>query len=104
MFTPSDVQILSLSATIGNNVEINDWIASTKGRKKGVAVTPDSTYKPDTRKIETVLINVPSENRHVPLNFEIVRYLKYIPNELRPDALCFAEKVGRHLIAEFERG
>lgn len=69
MFTPKDIQILSLSATIGNNEEINDWIASTRNRK-GVAVTPDENYKPNLNKgIETVLINVPSENRHVPLTF-----------------------------------
>ena len=37
------------------------------------------------------------------LTFEIVRYLKYIPNELMPDALCFAEKVGRRLISEYEQ-
>lgn len=71
MFTPKDVQILSLSATIGNNEEINNWIASTKGRK-GLSVTPDERYLPNkSRTKETVLINVPSENRHVPLNFEI---------------------------------
>ncbi len=71
IFTPKDIQILSLSATIENNEEINNWIASTKGRK-GIATTPQGTYLPprSTTK-ETVLINVPSENRHVPLNFEI---------------------------------
>ena len=70
MFTPSNVQLLSLSATIGNNEEINNWMASIKGRK-GIAVTPEGTYRPrfrDTK--DTVLINVPSENRHVPLSFE----------------------------------
>ena len=66
MFTPPMVQILSLSATIGNNEEINDWIASTKGRK-GINGMP--FRKSDSK--ETVLINVPSENRHVPLHFEV---------------------------------
>ncbi|MBQ4114513.1 DEAD/DEAH box helicase [bacterium] len=71
MFTPKDIQILSLSATIGNNEEINDWIASTRNRK-GIAVTPDRNYKPNLNKAtETVLINVPSENRHVPLTFHL---------------------------------
>lgn len=71
IFTPKNVQILSLSATIQNNEEINNWIASTRGRK-GISVTPDNNYIAPHGKIkETVLINVPSENRHVPLNFEI---------------------------------
>lgn len=71
IFTPKNIQILSLSATIENNEEINDWIASTKGRK-GIATTPEGTYLPPRSAAkETVLINVPSENRHVPLNFEI---------------------------------
>lgn len=71
MFTPKDVQMLSLSATIGNNNEINNWIASTKGRK-GVSITPDENYKPNWGgEKETVLINVPTKNRHVPLTFSI---------------------------------
>lgn len=71
MFTPRDVQILSLSATVGNNEEINNWIAATKGRK-GISTTPDRTYSPKNNgKKETVLINVPPENRHVPLSFGI---------------------------------
>ena len=71
MFTPKDVQMLSLSATIGNNNEINTWIASTKGRK-GVSVTPNDNYKPNWGgEKETVLINVPTENRHVPLTFTV---------------------------------
>ena len=36
------------------------------------------------------------------LTFEIVKYLKGIPKELTFDALCFAEKVGRHLISIFD--
>ena len=71
MFTPKNVQILSLSATIGNNKDINSWIASTKG-KEGIAVTPNKTYMPNRTSVkETILINVPPENRHVPLTFEI---------------------------------
>jgi superfamily II RNA helicase len=44
-------QLLSLSATIGNNVEINDWMSNVKG-KLGV------------------LVDVPPEKRHVPLVFQ----------------------------------
>jgi len=35
------------------------------------------------------------------LTFEIVKYLKHVPEELLLDALCFAEKIGRHLISVF---
>lgn len=71
IFTPKNIQILSLSATIENNEEINNWIASTKGRK-GIATTPEGSYLPPRSAAkETILINVPSENRHVPLHFEI---------------------------------
>lgn len=72
MFTPKNVQILSLSATIENNTEVNNWIASVKGHKS-VCVTPKEKYLPNNSiEKETVLINVPSENRHVPLKFEPV--------------------------------
>lgn len=72
MFMPNNVQILSLSATIGNNEEINDWIASVKNRKGVVADMTKSYPLPSQSNVkETVLINVPSENRHVPLNFDI---------------------------------
>jgi sugar phosphate isomerase/epimerase len=33
------------------------------------------------------------------LTFEIIKYLRNIPKELLFDALCFAEKIGRHLIS-----
>ena len=36
------------------------------------------------------------------LTFEIVKYLRNIPKELTFDALCFAEKTGRHLISVFD--
>ncbi len=51
ILTDKNVQTLSLSATIGNNQQINDWMAKTKGKKSN-------------------LIDVPSEKRHVPLVFE----------------------------------
>ena len=38
------------------------------------------------------------------LTFEIVKYLKNIPDELLLDSLIFAEKVGRHLISIFKNG
>lgn len=72
MFTPKNVQILSLSATIGNNEEINNWMASLKGQES-VSITPTKTYKPNQKgSAETVLINVPPEKRRVPLTYEIL--------------------------------
>ena len=37
------------------------------------------------------------------LTFEILNYFQWIPAPLVPDALRFAERVGRHLISIFER-
>lgn len=50
MFTPKQTQILALSATVGNNQKITNWINEKK----------DKT---------TSLIDVPISNRHVPLKF-----------------------------------
>jgi len=36
------------------------------------------------------------------LTFEIIKFLKHVPEELLLDALCFAEKIGRHLISIFD--
>ena len=57
MFSPKDIQILALSATVGNNKRITHWLNSTK-------------------EAHTDLINVPAENRHVPLEF-----VMYSPKE-----------------------
>lgn len=51
ILTDKNVQLLSLSATVGNNKEINDWMAKIKGKKSN-------------------LIDIPQENRHVPLIFD----------------------------------
>ncbi len=50
MFTPQDVQLVSLSATIGNNQEITKWMSKIRGR-------------------DVKLVDVPTANRHVPLHF-----------------------------------
>ena len=81
LFTKPKTQILALSGTMGNADKITDWIASTKGHGTSEKVTPDENYKAiDTRKPHTVLINVPSENRHVPLEFNVVK-LEHKQNE-----------------------
>lgn len=71
MFTKPKTQILALSGTMGNAGMITDWMASTKGHGKAEKVTPDETYKAKTYGAHSVLINVPAENRHVPLEFKI---------------------------------
>lgn len=72
MFTPKDKQILSLSGTMANPEKITDWMAKTKGHKVSEKVTPDNSYRARNQAVHTVLINVPSKNRHVPLDFEVV--------------------------------
>ena len=74
LFTKPKTQILALSGTMGNAGDITDWISSTKGHGTAEKVTPDDDYKAlDTRNAHTVLINVPSENRHVPLDFQVLK-------------------------------
>ena len=74
LFTKPKTQILALSGTMGNAGKVTDWIASTKGHGTAEKVTPDDDYKAlDTRNAHTVLINVPSENRHVPLDFQVLK-------------------------------
>lgn len=74
LFTKPKTQILALSGTMGNAGDITDWISSTKGHGTAEKVTPDDDYKAlDTRNAHTVLINVPAENRHVPLDFRVIK-------------------------------
>lgn len=76
IFSDPKTQLLSLSATIGNNVDIAKWMAKSRGLKYiRPQVSSEKGHEADfntTRKVpeEAVgLINVPSENRHVPLEF-----------------------------------
>lgn len=71
------VQLISLSATIGNNKEIANWMAESKGYDKAEVLTSQETdmqnyVVKNNSPLHTVLVDVPSENRHVPLDFEIV--------------------------------
>ena len=81
MFTPKDIQLLSLSATIGNNKKIADWMASIKETPSKYITfdkhkdneVEDGMYiskgRPGMGELGTVLVDVPKENRHVPLEF-----------------------------------
>ena len=70
-----ETQLLSLSATIGNNKDIAGWMAKIKqdeapeivsGSNKELSKYQANEYLP----VHTVLIDVPPSNRHVPLEFE----------------------------------
>ena len=71
-----NTQLLSLSATVGNNKDVANWMAVTKDFPKAEIVSSKdrdlNTYRArENAPVHTVLIDVPSENRHVPLNFEV---------------------------------
>lgn len=77
ILSDKDTQLLSLSATIGNNKHVSNWMADSKGHPKAEIVSGKNknieTYRAQNNMpIHTVLIDVPSENRHVPLFFENV--------------------------------
>lgn len=68
MLTPPEVQMLSLSATAKNADKINEWIANIRG-EKGIKTVTDGQYKANpSPKPRSVWVDVPSVNRHVPLD------------------------------------
>ena len=80
MFTNPKTQILSLSGTMANPEKVTDWMANIKGHKYAEKITPSENYRANDKGIHTVLINVPSKNRHVPLKFEIVNVEAHRPH------------------------
>lgn len=78
-------QLLSLSATIGNNKDVANWMANTKNHQKAEIVAAQNrnmeTYTANNKTEHTVLIDVPSENRHVPLHFEVLPVTTDIPTQ-----------------------
>lgn len=70
-----ETQLLSLSATIGNNDDIAGWMAKIRQDEAPEIVSGNnkqlSKYKAnESMSVHTVLIDVPTSNRHVPLEFE----------------------------------
>lgn len=70
-----ETQLLSLSATIGNNRDIAGWMSGLRYEQDPEVVSGNNdeiaSYKAKPNyTVHTVLIDVPSENRHVPLEFE----------------------------------
>lgn len=71
-------QLLALSATVGNNKDVANWMAVTKGYDKAEIVSSKDRdmniyHARNNAPLHTVLIDVPSENRHVPLEFDIIQ-------------------------------
>ncbi len=71
MFTDPKVQILSLSGTMANPERITDWMAKVKGNLNTEKIVPQQDYRANNDGIHVVLVNVPPENRHVPLEYII---------------------------------
>lgn len=75
MLTPPEVQMLSLSATAKNAGDINDWIGSIRG-EKSLGISADGKYHTNpSNKPRSVWIDVPSVNRHVPLDIKLEHVL-----------------------------
>ncbi len=78
MYSPNNVQILALSATVGNNKKISSWINATKEK-------------------QVSLINVPPENRHVPLEFRM-----FNPNEKQSAGMNHQANLNmKHFLREY---
>ena len=101
IFSDFDTQLLSLSATIGNNVDIAKWMSKCRelgyhkpfvSTEKGHSSDFNSTQK--VPKNVVGLINVPSENRHVPLEFEniMVSGTRIVPTKVKKDKSQSTEK------------
>ena len=75
MLTPPEVQILSLSATAKNAGDINNWVGKIRGRKS-FGVNIDGNYHTNpSDKARSVWVDVPSANRHVPLDIKLEHVL-----------------------------
>lgn len=79
IFSDPKIQLLSLSGTMANPGKIADWMASIKGQGAAEKVTPKEEYRAQNTGVHTVLINVPPEKRHVPLEYDILNVRAYEP-------------------------
>lgn len=70
MFTPKNVQMLSLSATAKNAGDINNWMSKIRGIPF-LKAECDGSYKSAEVMKHAVWVDVPAENRHVPLDITI---------------------------------
>lgn len=95
-----DTQLLSLSATIGNNKDIAGWMAKTREQEAPEVVAGTNKDLRNYRAnadlpIHTVLVDVPSENRHVPLEFENITVLDKNSPEKTKKKSKFNERIDR---------
>lgn len=75
MLTPQNVQMLSLSATAKNADDINSWIGKIRG-EKSFGVDIDGNYHTNPSiKPRSIWVDVPSANRHVPLDIKLEHVL-----------------------------
>ena len=93
-------QLLSLSATIGNNKDIAGWMSETKDMEAPEIVTGTNRelrgYKAsDLMPIHTVLVDVPQENRHVPLEFHNINLEDITKPQGNNKKSKFSEKINK---------
>lgn len=79
MYSDPETQILSLSATIGNKEDLANWMADLRNLNYvKPTIINDENHQSDFNSIKNIsknsvsLIDVPFENRHVPLEFHNV--------------------------------
>lgn len=79
IFSNPETQLLSLSATIGNNADIAKWMADSREMSYHKPfISTQQEHNSNFNSVQNVpknvvgLINVPTENRHVPLEFKNV--------------------------------
>ena len=95
-----ETQLISLSATIGNNKEIASWMAKIRGHGYPEIVSGDNkqlkNYKPHLElPVHTVLIDVPMSNRHVPLEFENINVSDLTQPEKSKKKSKFNDKIDK---------
>jgi superfamily II RNA helicase len=102
ILAPKDTQMLSLSATVGNDEQINNWMSKTRSTKQ-------------------ILISVPPEERHVPLeefrvksfnlksplsfevtNFKLMKELK-VNDKLPVIFFVFSKRKSKKLLEFFKK-
>jgi len=109
--SPCFVACVDVGHAALTGAEPEDFIMGMDGRILKAVHIQDGDYLGDCHTLpylgaynwDSIMKALKKNNYDGELTFEIFKYLKNLPKEMLPDALCFAEKVGRHLIAAFDR-